>query len=132
MHGSPVQAHMQHAIVVMHLLLECHITLSLYWPALLSGKWIDNPNVALYASNSNPGPNDDNVITLTILSDPVYNSGAAPAEGVSGAQMIRQLLSLSSSTACSLGLTPWATSHAHVTVDVPHLVTQGQLAPIAA
>ena len=57
-------------------------------PARRAGKWIDNPNVALYASNANPGQNDDNVITLTILSNPVYNSGAAPAEGASGGSCV--------------------------------------------
>jgi hypothetical protein len=43
--------------------------------AAAAGKWIDNPNVAIYASNANPGPNDDTVVTLALLSNPIFSSG---------------------------------------------------------
>ena len=45
------------------------------WP-LCAGKWVDQPNVAVYASNGDPGPNDDTVMTLTLASNPVYKNSS--------------------------------------------------------
>ncbi len=47
-----------------------------YWRPLCAGKWVDQPNVAVYASNGDPGPNDDTVMTLTLASNPVYKNSS--------------------------------------------------------